>query len=322
MQLISMIVLGFLLDLLLGDPPNWPHPVKVMGKLIAYLTDVFNKPFYSSMTKKMLGGLMWLIVVVGSWGTIFFGLTILTIYKWLYFLVGVYFCYTCLSVKDLAFESKKIIKSLDVGNLTLARKQVGRIVGRDTDKLSSDEVCNATIETIAENTSDGVIAPLMYLLIGGPALGIAYKAVNTLDSMVGYKNDKFYCIGYVSAKLDDLLNLIPARLTWLFLMLATLVLKYDIRQAFKIGKRDREHHRSPNSGFSESVVAGALDLRLGGPHYYFGELVTKPFIGESKSLATTNDIRKTIKMLYVSSGLGLITFSLIRMAWIEYGGVL
>ncbi|MFD1123902.1 adenosylcobinamide-phosphate synthase CbiB [Lentilactobacillus raoultii] len=320
MQLISIITGSFLLDLVLGDPPSWPHPVKLIGKLIAFLTVHFNYPTFRPFTRKVCGMVMWLIVVVGSWSTVFLILRVTATYMWLQFIIGLYFSYTCLSIKGLSFEGKKIIKSLNDGKLELARNQVGMIVGRDTEKLSTESICKATIETIAENTSDGVIAPLMYLAIGGPALGIAYKAVNTLDSMVGYKNEQFGDIGYFPAKLDDLFNYIPARLTWIFLMLASIFLKYDIRQAFKVGKRDREHHRSPNSGFSESVVAGALDLQLGGPHYYFGQLVMKPYIGDAKTIATTNEITKTIRMLYLASLLGLVMFLTIRILWLNYGG--
>lgn len=321
MQWISMIVCGFVLDLLLGDPPSWPHPVKAIGHLIAWLTKWFNHPAYSAACRRVLGAVMWLITVGIAWGIVAGLMWLTSGIVWLNFVIGTYFCYTCLSIKGLAIASNGIIKSLRHQDLSEARKQVGMIVGRDTEQLSGESVCKATIETVAENTSDGVIAPLMYLMIGGPALGMAYKAVNTLDSMVGYKNEQYGDIGLVPAKLDDLFNYIPARLTWAFLMLATVLLGYDVRDAFEIGTRDRENHRSPNSGFSESVVAGALNLRLGGPHYYFGELVTKPFIGnQNANAATTVDIQKTIKMLYLTSVIGLIIFAACRGTIMIIGG--
>ncbi len=328
MQLISMMICGFILDLLLGDPPSWPHPVKLMGHVISGLTHVFNQPSLSPRTRRWLGGLMWLIVVPGAYLSvigIFWVVSLvpglnLTAIAVLQFLIGGYLCYTCLSIKSLAQAADQIVGTLDQGDLATARSQVGMIVGRDTDQLNAAQVCKATIETVAENTSDGVIAPMVYMAIGGPALAIAYKAVNTLDSMVGYKNDRFGDIGKVSALIDDVVNFIPARITWGLLLISTFMLGYDSRSAIKVGLRDRENHRSPNSGFSESVVAGALDLRLGGPHYYFGELVDKPYIGTGGAhpeSASTTEIKATVRLLYVSSLVGLLVIAGLSM--IIYG---
>ncbi|ANZ61160.1 adenosylcobinamide-phosphate synthase [Secundilactobacillus paracollinoides] len=321
MQVISMITIGFVLDLLLGDPPTWPHPVKLIGHAIAGLTRLWNKPAYKPRTRRWLGGLMWVIIVGGTYA-ITFGLLWLTrSIPWLHFVIGTYLCYTCLSIKGLAIESRKIMASLRENNLKQARYQVGMIVGRDTDRLSAEDVCKATIETDAENTSDGVIAPLLYLAVGGPALGLAYKAVNTLDSMVGYQNETYGDIGLASAKLDDLFNYIPARLTWCLLMLATALLRFDTSNALVVGRRDREHHRSPNSGFSESVVAGALNLRLGGPHTYFGELVDKPFIGNADAVAADfGAIQNTLKLVYTVAVLGLVLVCACRVAFLIIGG--
>lgn len=317
MQIVSMVLLGFALDAILGDPPTWPHPVKLMGDLIAILTTWLNKPTYAHGLRKLFGLVIWLVIVVGSFSVvlgILGGISIIPglsgwVISIIQFVVGTYICYTCLSIKGLAVESHKIMQSLDAGNLKKARKQVGMIVGRDTQNLSADEVCKATIETIAENTSDGVIAPLFYLLLGGPALGIAYKAVNTLDSMIGYKNEKYSDIGLGSAKIDDIVGYIPARLTWLFLLAACMLLGYDTQQAYSVGIHDRKNHRSPNSGFSESVMAGALKLKLGGPHYYFGELVDKPYIGTivlNPEKATVGKTEEAIHMLYAAAIIGLL----------------
>ncbi|KRN96182.1 adenosylcobinamide-phosphate synthase [Furfurilactobacillus siliginis] len=226
---------------------------------------------------------------------------------WLLLIIGSYFCYSCLSIKGLAHEGLKIARSLRENNLGQARKQVGMIVGRDTQQLDAEGVMDATVETIAENTSDGVIAPLIFMAIAGPVGGLMYKAVNTLDSMVGYKDDRFKDIGFVSAKLDDVFNWIPARFTWLLLVIASFLLRFHVREAITIGRRDREKHLSPNSGFSESVVAGALNIRLGGPHMYFGKLVEKPFIGSNNARTTEiADIQRTVWMLYVAASLGLL----------------
>lgn len=321
MRVISMIAIGFVLDLILGDPPTWPHPVKLIGHAIAGLTKWWNKPAFAPITRRLLGGLMWLIIVGGTWVVTFELMRLTRLVPWFQFILGTYLCYTCLSIKGLSIESRKIMRSLKQGDLDKARYQVGMIVGRDTDQLSAEDVCKATIETDAENTSDGVIAPLIYLAIGGPALGLAYKAVNTLDSMVGYKNEQYGDIGFVSAKLDDLFNYIPARITWCLLMLATVLLRFDVHNALIVGRRDREHHRSPNSGFSESVVAGALNLRLGGPHYYFGEIVDKPFIGNEDAVAADfGAIRNTLKLVYLVAFIGLLLVCVCRFAFLIIGG--
>ncbi|AYM02452.1 adenosylcobinamide-phosphate synthase CbiB [Levilactobacillus yiduensis] len=307
MQIASMVTLGFILDLILGDPPTWPHPVKVIGHAIAHLTTWLNKQTYSALKRRWLGIVLWVIIVGGTGVITAVVMWASSLNHWLSFIIGTYICYACLSVRGLAIESHKIMRSLRANDLQQARHQVGMIVGRDTEQLGPEDVCKATIETVAENTSDGVVAPLIYLIIGGPVLGLMYKAVNTLDSMVGYRNEKYQDFGRFSAKADDVINYIPARITWLLLMASSMLLGYDYRTAFVVGKRDRKKHRSPNSGFSESVVAGALDLRLGGPHYYFGELVTKPFIGlATAKSATTTDIRLTLRLLYVASWMCLI----------------
>ncbi|GHP13673.1 cobalamin biosynthesis protein CobD [Lentilactobacillus fungorum] len=320
MQIVSMVLCGFVLDTILGDPPTWPHPVKLMGKLIAVLTRELNRPAYAHRLRKFLGLVIWLIVVGSSFAVVwllFWGISLITwvpvqVVTAIQFIVGTYLCYTCLSIKGLSVESHKIMRSLKAGNLQKAREQVGMIVGRDTQHLSADQVCKATIETVAENTSDGVVAPLFYLLLGGPALGIAYKAVNTLDSMIGYKNEQDGDIGMVSAKIDDVVGFIPARLTWLFLLAACMLLGYDTKLAYSVGIHDRKNHRSPNSGFSESIVAGALKLKLGGPHYYFGELVDKPYIGTTvpnPQVATVTKIEETIRMLYAAAIIGLLALT-------------
>lgn len=307
MSIIGMLIIGFSGDLILGDPPTWPHPVKLMGRVISLMTKRFNNFFYKPITRRVLGGIISLTVIGGFWFLTFFILKITGYFFWLNFLVGCYLCYTCLSIKSLAQAGKSVLNVLRHKDLKGARIQVGKIVGRDTNSLSEEGLCKATVETISENTSDGIIAPLFYLAIGGPSLGIAYKAVNTLDSMIGYNNDKYRDIGLVSAKLDDIFNYLPVRITWFLLILATFILKYNFRRAFYIGIRDRKNHLSPNAAYPEAVVAGALNICLGGPHRYFGKVVKKPYIGDKHFHKTTiKEIKKTIKLMAVSSVLGLI----------------
>lgn len=314
MNILIMVALAAVLDLLLGDPHSWPHPVKMIGHLITWLDKTFNRPSYSSPKKKWLGALTWLITVGGSGLLVFLIMRLASVNYYLYMIVGTYLSYTCLATRQLAIEAEKVKKSLQDNNLPKARKQVGMIVGRDTEKLSADEVAKAAIETVAENSSDGEIAPLLFLVIGGPVLGIMYKAVNTLDSMIGYRNEKYRDFGEFSAKVDDVVNYLPARITWVLLVISSWLLRDDTREAVAVGKRDCRKHLSPNSGFSEAVVAGALDLQLGGPHYYFGELVVKPYIGNDHLIVATSwHLQKAITMLYVTSFLGLLLFEAMRL---------
>ena len=317
MKVVIMTVVGFVLDLILGDPYSWPHPVKFMGKLIDKIDKKIESHEHSAKSQIHLGFLMWLIVIVVTAIISSLIMYLAHFYDWLYLLVGSYLAYTTLSIKGLGFEARKIIKSLQKDDIKTARYQLSMIVGRTTDDLSEEEISKATIETIAENTSDGVIAPLFYLVIGGPILALIYKAINTLDSMVGYKNDRFKNIGEASARIDDIANFIPARLTWLLMTLATFLMHLNFKEAWQVGRRDHNKHRSPNSAYPESVVAGALDLQLGGPHVYFGDVVDKPYIGnDSGKTATVKDIQKTIQILYVTAIITLLLFIAIRLIFV------
>lgn len=308
-MVIIAIFSAVLLDWLLGDPYSWPHPVKLIGHLISLQLRWQAK---TSRGKYLFGGLLWL-VTVGVTAV----LTDLLLYLGarlspvIYWGLWIYLAYTCLSAKCLAFEAQKVYHTLKTGSLEEARHQVSMIVGRDTKELSREEICKATIETVAENTSDGVVGPLLCLFIGGPTLAMAYKAINTLDSMVGYKTEKYRQIGFVSAKMDDLANLLPARLTWICLMLASHVLLLDSRAACWIGYRDRYQHASPNSAFSEAVVAGALGIQLGGAHLYHGEWIDKPTIGDANRKPVFEDIQSTIHLLYMSTVVSLLLFSIV-----------
>lgn len=307
------IVLAFLLDLLIGDPYSWPHPVKVMGNFIAW----FQKQFAdgrSAKAKTYLGVLLWFVTVVGA-GLITYGLLRLT--TWLHPLLGVvcyvYLAYTTLATKSLAIEGRKVYQKLKHDTIEAARQQVAMIVGRDTESLSEEEITKATVETIAENTSDGVIAPLLCLFIGGPTLAMMYKAVNTLDSMVGYVTPKYKEIGWFSAKMDDIWNYLPARLTWLLLQLATRLAGLNGANAWQVGRSDCRNHKSPNSGYPESVVAGALGIQLGGTHDYHGVEIYKPTIGRPLHPAGHEDILKTNRLLYITAFISISLFSLVSV---------
>ncbi len=206
-----------------------------------------------------------------------------------------------------------VYRALTSGSIEDSRRQLSYIVGRDTSQLTKPQIIRAVVETVAENTVDGVIAPLFYLFIGGVPLGMAYKAINTLDSMVGYKNEKYRAIGCVSARMDDLANLIPARLSWLLLTGAAALMWLNVRHALFIGWRDRYKHKSPNCAWPEATVAGALGVRLGGPNTYFGELVEKPWIGDELREICQNDIKLTIRLMFLASFLAFVLFSIIYL---------
>ncbi|MBC1287867.1 cobalamin biosynthesis protein [Listeria welshimeri] len=300
---------SFILDCLLGDPYSWPHPIKAIGNWIQLLTNILRKNFHGK-SLYFAGGVLFLLTV-GLTGVLTWFILMLSakIAFWLYAAFFVYFSYTTLAMTCLAKEAWKIQRILSSGDLVAARVQVGMIVGRDTENLTAEQISKATIETVAENTADGVIAPLFYLFIGGPVLALMYKAVNTLDSMVGYKNEKYRAIGFVSAKMDDIANFIPARLSWFFLVIASFILRYDGRASWVIGLRDRKNHTSPNCAYPEGAVAGALGITLGGTHEYFGETVVKPTIGSGTKPVTQKEISQTIHLLYTASTIAFIVFA-------------
>lgn len=305
---------SFILDCLLGDPYSWPHPIKAIGNFIRLLVTFLRKISKSEKWLYVAGGILF-VLTVGLTGALSAFLLFISakVAYWLYVIVFIYLGYSTLAMTCLAKEARKIQRTLGAGDLAAARIQVGMIVGRDTENLSAEQISKATIETVAENTADGVIAPLFYLFIGGPVLALMYKAVNTLDSMVGYKTEKYRAIGFVSAKMDDIANFIPARLTWLFLVIASFILNYDGRAAWEIGLRDRKKHTSPNCAYPEGAVAGALDITLGGTHEYFGETVVKPTIGDGTSPVTQKQISQTIKLLYTASSCAFILFGTIHL---------
>ncbi|MDF2613099.1 MAG: adenosylcobinamide-phosphate synthase [Clostridia bacterium] len=310
MHLIT-IVLGYLLDLVLGDPYSFPHPVRYIGKLIRAVEKEVRKHMKSPKQLKIGGGILWFVVVGCTYATSYVIIKLSSIHPAVYTSVSILLIYTTLATKCLKDEAVKIYRTLRTGTLEESRTQLSFIVGRDTTNLTKKEIVRATVETVAENTVDGIIAPLLYAFIGGAPLALAYKAVNTLDSMVGYKNEKYKDIGFVSAKIDDVANFIPARLTSVLMMIASFLLGFNGVQSIKIALRDRKNHKSPNCAYPEGSVAGALGVQLGGTNTYFGEVVYKPTIGDQTREIEDEDILRTNSLMYVTSLVGIIAFAFI-----------
>ncbi|WP_073025008.1 adenosylcobinamide-phosphate synthase CbiB [Lutispora thermophila] len=300
-----------IMDLIFGDPYNMPHPVRVIGSYISWFEKIIRKICRSDSALKIAGIILTISTVAIGYGTIYFILKFsMRIGLWLNFMLSVIFMYYCIAGKCLQKEAYKIMSVLFQDNLPEARKLLSYIVGRDTGRLDEEGIARGLIETVSENTSDGIIAPLFYMFIGGPPLAMAYKAINTLDSMVGYKNDKYKDFGWASAKLDDIANYIPARLTAIFMVASAFILGKDYKNSFRIVLRDGRKHLSPNSGYPEAAVAGALGIMLGGANYYFGKLVVKPTIGDKSKVIEAKDIKHTVKIMYVSWLMALILFSI------------
>ena len=294
------LLLGFFLDLLLGDPRWLPHPIRAIGALIAALEKVLRKLFPKNQGGELAGGAALVILVLALSG----GFTLLVLWLcgqvglWLRFLAETVLCYQLLATRSLKGESMKVYQALKAGDLEGARHAVSMIVGRDTQRLDEAGVARAAVETVAENASDGVIAPLIFLAIGGAPLGMVYKAVNTMDSMIGYRNEVYERFGKTAARLDDLVNLIPARLTgFLFCLTAGLLPGFDGRGALRIFFRDRKKHASPNSAQTESVMAGALCIQLAGDAWYFGKLHHKPWIGDETRPIEAADIGRACRLM-------------------------
>ena len=300
---IAALIAGYLLDLLLGDPEWLYHPVRLIGKYISFAEKRLRKQ----------GGNLRISALILTASTTLLTMAAVTLILWLLKQAGDVPLFIGMALMDwmgiavtcMAKEARGVGKALKLG-VGPARKQVARIVGRDTENLSEEEIIKATVETVAENTTDGVISPILYALIGGPVLLWGYKAVNTLDSMVGYMDEKYRDIGWSSAKLDDVLNYIPARLTALLMAFAARLTGLDGKNALRIVRRDHANHKSPNSAWSEAAAAGALHIQLGGTHLYFGKPVEKPTIGDEDRPAEEEDIGKVNRLLYVTSGLMML----------------
>lgn len=302
------LCIGYLIDLMIGDPHWIWHPVRGMGWLISSYENIIRKRIRNSKKSEIIAGIFLVITVISISVLVPYGILYLSniIHPVLKFILECIMCYQLLATKSLKDESMKVYKELKKDNLENARRAVSMIVGRDTDRLTKEEVAKAAVETVAENTSDGIIAPMLFMACGGPLLGFFYKAINTMDSMVGYKNEKYLYFGRAAAYLDDIANYIPARISAFLIIIASFVLGLDYKNAFKIYKRDRYNHASPNSAQTEAACAGALGVRLAGDAYYFGKLYKKQTIGDNLREVSFEDIKITNQLLYVSSGIGIL----------------
>lgn len=308
MTVVYAALCGFVIDLLLGDPAWMPHPVVFMGRCISALEKLLRRIFPKTPKGELAGGVILAAVLplgtLALTGLCVWGLGL--IHPALSFALQVLWCWQALAAKGLRQESENVRRALVTGTLDDARKAVSRIVGRDTAALSREGVIRAAVETVAENFSDGVVAPLFWMLLGGAPLALAYKAVNTMDSMVGYKNDRYLYFGRAAAKLDDAANWLPSRLAALLLVAAAPLTGQNAGRAFAIWRRDRRKHASPNSAQTESAMAGALGVRLAGPASYFGKIHQKPWIGDDTRPIEPEDITRAGRMLYAGSVLALL----------------
>ena len=304
------LLIGFLLDACIGDPYQMPHPIRLIGRMISALERIIRNK--TSDLRK--GGfiLVMIVLIVSS----LLPLGILLLCYRIHLVLGILaesilICYL-IAARNLCDESMKVCRAAEAGDTEAARKAVSMIVGRDTAVLDRDGIIRAAVETVAENTSDGVTAPLFYIALGGAVGGFFYKAANTMDSMIGYKNEKYADLGRCAAKLDDILNFIPSRLSALLMIAVCPLLNLDTKHAFHIWRRDRRNHASPNSAQTESACAGALHLRLAGDAWYFRELHTKPYIGDDDRPIEPADIRRANRLMYAASVLMLILASAVR----------
>ena len=319
MQHVLAMAIGFALDLILGDPHSMPHPVRWIGSFIAALEAPLRRAFPKTPVGERLAGALLVLVVAG----VSFGCALLVLWLcglvnwWLALAVESLLCYWMLATRSLRDESMAVARELERGDLPAARRAVGMIVGRDTDRLDEQGVTKAAVETVAENTSDGVIAPLLYMAIGGAPLAVLYKAVNTMDSMVGYKNERYRHFGTAAARADDVLNFVPARVAGALMCLAAPLAGLDGAGAWRIFRRDRLAHASPNSAHTEAACAGALGVQLAGGSWYFGKYVDKPTIGDPSRPVEVADIARANRLLFATAALGLaVSLALCAAIWL------
>ena len=318
MKILCVCLIGMILDWIFGDPVWLYHPVRIIGKWISFLEKILRKfaGDQEGNEKKLLiaGGILWILVILAS-AAVPMGILYLAekLSPRATFVLECFWCYQLLAARSLGKESKKVYKKLIQDDLPGARLEVSMIVGRDTENLTVEGVTKAAVETVAENTNDGVIAPLIYMLIGGPILGFVYKAVNTMDSMLGYKNEKYLYFGRVAAKMDDVAGFIPARISALLMILASCLLGMDGKNALWIWKRDRRKHASPNAAQTEAVCAGALQVQLAGDAWYFGKKHEKDTIGDPIREIEPRDILRSEKLMIGTEVLTFLLFGGIRL---------
>lgn len=305
------IFIAVILDYLIGDPEYALHPIRLMGQIISGEEKLIRRKVNSPVGLRVSGLIVVVLNLAIGFFVPFYILKITSRIPLIYRLTNIYFIYSAIAGRCLSDEAKKIYYALNK-SLEEARHRLSFIVGRDTLKLNEQEILRATVETVAENTSDGVIAPLFYIMVFGAPLGMVYKFVNTMDSMLGYRNKKYKDLGFFPAKTDDVFNFIPARLTGILMCISS-IWKYDVKRGLKIMIRDRKNHKSPNCAYPEGAVAGLLGVQLGGSNFYNGELVIKPTIGDNYRELTKNDILASVDILYRTSTLSLILYYLINL---------
>ena len=314
MWIIAAGIIGFLIDCIFGDPLCLPHPVCIIGWWISVLEKFLRRVFPKTPAGERVAGTVMAIMVLLLTGvpTVIILWVFMKINFWLGFFAGSIISWQVVAAKCLKTEALKVKRILEKNDLPKARQQISMLVGRDTENLDAIGISKAAIETVAENTSDGVVAPLFWLMVAGPVGGLLYKAVNTMDSMVGYKNERYLYFGTFAAKLDDIVNLLPARLSAIFMIASAFILGFDGRNAWHIWKRDKRKHASPNSAQTEAACAGALNIQLAGDASYFGKIHKKPYIGDPNRTVETKDIKNSCSLMYGTSLISLAVFSLIR----------
>ena len=308
-----ILIPAIILDLILGDPNFYPHPIVIIGKLISYL----EKHLRDDSDKKELQRFKGIVLVILTLVIVFISIYILsriifTFNQYLGIIFHILILYSMIAIKGLYKAGIEIYRDLKNDKLNKARKHLDMIVGRDTETLNRQEIIRAVVETVAENTSDGIIAPIFYFLVGGPILAVIYKTINTMDSMLGYKNKKYKYFGWAAARLDDIANFIPARITAIFIIIAAFIYRKDYKRAYNTVIKDAKKHDSPNAGFPEAAVAGALKIQLGGINKYFGEPSKKPLLGEKLKEFENDDIYSTLILMFLSTfSFVIISFLLI-----------
>lgn len=307
------IAVAIVIDWIIGDPNGFPHPIIYIGKLISFLEKKARKICKTKEDLELAGGIIVVIVAEVCFLIPFSLLKLTESISILHHILNIFILWTTLSARCLHKEGIKVYDSLKRNDLEDARTKLSYIVGRDTKELSDREIIRADVETVAENASDGVIAPLIFAMIGGAPLAMLYKGINTMDSMLGYMNEKYKHIGFFSAKTDDFFNFIPARITGFMICLSAPIAKGSILESFKIMFRDRKNHKSPNCGYPEAAAAGALKVQIGGVNKYFGEEVYKPVIGDRKKELSLDNIVGTIKLMYSAE---IITFIIYAVGYI------
>lgn len=324
MLTVAAVAAGFLLDALLGDPRRIPHPIVAMGNAIAWLEPRLRTAFPDTPSGARRAGVVLVAVLcAGSFGATWCLIAVAgLVHPLLGFAVETWLCYQALAACELRRQSMRVVRELTREGLPAARRAVGMIVGRDTEALDERGVLKAAVETVAENTADGVVGPLVYLIVGGAPLGMLYKAVNTMDSMVGYKNERYLDFGRAAARVDDVLGFVPARLAALCMIAAAPAAGLSAKGAWRIWRRDRFNHASPNSAQTESAMAGALGVELAGSAVYFGKLVEKPTMGDATRPIEREDVRRANRLMVLASALSLVVLGGARIALVVAAGAM